>query len=198
MKKLTALFMAIAMSLSLVACGGGPDKQPAIDALDKAGTAFNEVANKMNENIGMYPQDTIDELNELAGIMNEKMELLASDTDLTQEDIDAIVASAAEIEAWATEVRPMLDTIVDTQPAKDAFISAVSVYDEVAIYMNENIELFTEEDIAAMTDVGNVLMECKETLESVTFTDQEALDAFIANMADVEAWALSVKEVLGI
>lgn len=198
MKKLTALFMAIAMSLSLVACGGGPDKQPAIDALDKAGTAFNEVANKMNENIGMYPQDTIDELNELAGIMNEKMELLASDTDLTQEDIDAIVASAAEIEAWATELRPMLDTIVDTQPAKDAFISAVNVYDEVAIYMNENIELFTEEDIAAMTDVGNVLMECKETLESVTFTDQEALDAFIANMADVEAWALSVKEALGI
>lgn len=198
MKKLTALFMAIAMSLSLVACGGGPDKQPAIDALDKAGTAFNEVANKMNENIGMYPQDTIDELNELAGIMNEKMELLASDADLTQEDIDAIVASAAEIEAWATELRPMLDTIVDTQPAKDAFISAVNAYDEVAIYMNENIELFTEEDIAAMTDVGNVLMECKETLESVTFTDQEALDAFIANMADVEAWALSVKETLGI
>ena len=34
MKKLTALIMAVALSLSLVACGGGPDKQPAIDAMN--------------------------------------------------------------------------------------------------------------------------------------------------------------------
>ena len=198
MKKLTALFMAIAMSLSLVACGGGPDKQPAIDAMDKAGAAFNEVANKMNENIGIYPQETVDELNELADLMNEKVELLSSDTKLTQEDIDAIIAASAEIEAWAVEIKPMLDTLVDTQPANEAFTSAANAYNEVATYMNENVDLFTQEDIDAMTEVGELLMECKETLESITFTDQESLDAFIASLADIESWAVSVKEALGI
>ena len=198
MKKLTALFMALAMSLSLVACGGGPDKQPAIDALDKAGAAFNEVANKMNENINIYPQETIDDLNELADIMNEKVELLNSDTELTQEDIDAIIAASAEIETWATEMRPMLDTIVDIQPAKEAFDSAANVYNEVANYVNENLDLFTQEDMDAMAEVGGILTECYETLESLTFTDQESLDAFIASLAEVEAWALGVKEALGI
>ena len=198
MKKLTALIMAVALSLSLVACGGGPDKQPAIDAMNKASDAFNEVADKMNKNIDIYPQDMVDDLNEMVDVVNEQVDLLNSGEDLTQEDLDAIIEVAAHVETWAAEFSPMVDTFVGTEPAMAAYDAAANAYNEVVDYMNENLESFTQEDIDAVAEVGELLTSCQEQLEGITFTDQESLDAMIESFAEIEAWAAELKTALGI
>ena len=198
MKKLTALIMAVAMSLSLVACGGGPDKQPAIDAINKASNAFNEVADKMNENIDIYPQDMVDDLNEMVDLVNEQVALLDSGEDLTQEELDAIIEVAAHVETWAAEFSPMVDTFVGTEPVMAAYDAAANAYNDVVNYMNENLESFTQEDIDAVAEVGELLASCKADLEGITFTDQESLDAMIAAFGDIEAWAVELKAALGI
>ena len=55
MKKITSLLLVLVMCVSLVACGG-VDKQPAIDAFNKASTAYDEVATIINENPDAYDQ----------------------------------------------------------------------------------------------------------------------------------------------
>lgn len=198
MQKLTALIMAVAMSLSLVACGGGPDRQPAIDAMNKASAAYNEVADKMNEKIDIYPQDMVDDLNEMVDIVNEQVDRLNSDEELTQEDLDAIIEVAAQVEAWAAEFSPMVDTFVGTEPVMAAYDAAANAYNEVITYMNENLDAFTQEDIDAVAEVGELLASCKEDLEGITFTDQESLDAMIAAFGEIEVWAVEIKTALGI
>ena len=79
MKKLVALLIAMAMTLSLAACGGSSDqpaapaapaaptasaaptldKQDAIDAFNKASTIYDALVNKMNAEIELYPADLI-------------------------------------------------------------------------------------------------------------------------------------------
>ena len=204
MKKLIALLLALVMCLSLVACGGDTTdpNAPVIDAFNAASDAFATTANAINEDIEAYPQDLVDELNELVDIMNANVDLLASDEEMTQEDLDAIVEFSAEVEAWAAETKPLIEeyaaTAVDTQPAKDAYVSAENAYNEILTYVNENPELFTQEDIAAVTEIGESLDLCKEALETTPVTDQEALDALIVSLVDMENWAVSVKEALGI
>ncbi len=201
MKKLLTFALAFALSLSLVACGG-PDKQPAIDALNAAGHSFNEVADQINANLSIYPQDLIDELNELAAAMNEKSDLLSSDAEMTEEELNDIITLSAEIETWAAETKVLLDeyesTYVDVQPIHDAYASAAAAYNEVVDYMNANIDQFSQEDIDTMTEIGEVLTEYATIMEDVFALDQETVDLGVSALNDIEEWALEVKAALGI
>ncbi len=94
MKKLLALTLALVMSLSLVACGGGVDKTEVSAAYTSVSTAYNEVANLANENADAISQETVSALTETGSVIPEyKAEIESSD--LTQERADEIVEELA-------------------------------------------------------------------------------------------------------
>lgn len=90
MKKIITLLAAMVMCVNLIACGG-VDKQPAIDAYNELCDNYNVFVELVNEEIDSVPQEDIDELNELTATMDEYAELLDSDTELTQEEVDEMV-----------------------------------------------------------------------------------------------------------
>lgn len=107
MKKLVSLLLAVILCLSLAACGG-PDKQPAIDAHNKAGEAMNALSDLINQDPASYA-DYIDEMNELVELLNECGAYLESSSDLNQEDLDEWVGVCGEIEAWASLTKAELE-----------------------------------------------------------------------------------------
>ena len=104
MKKLIALVLALVLSISLVACGGA-DKQPAIDAFNKASTAFDEVANAINADPDAYAQEVIDAMVEMATVMQEHKALLESSEDISEEKLAEMTAWYAEVEQWVAAVK---------------------------------------------------------------------------------------------
>jgi len=104
MKKLIALALVMVLCLSLVACGG-PDKQPAIDAFNKASTAFNEVSAVINADPEAYAEEVITTMVEMANLLNEHKEVLENNTDLTQEKLDEMMAWYGEVEEWVAAVK---------------------------------------------------------------------------------------------
>lgn len=104
MKKLVALLLTLVMCLSLVACGG-PDKQPAIDAFNKAKDSFNEVAVEINKEPDAYAQEVIDTMVDMANLLEEHGKLLSSDEELSEEQLNEMIEWYAEVEDWVAEVK---------------------------------------------------------------------------------------------
>ena len=106
MKKLISLLLVFTMCVSLVACGG-PDKQPAIDAHNRAGDAINEVIEIINSDPEAYA-DYVEDVGALVDMFNQIGEGLESSNDLNQEDLDEWVEMCGEIEQWAADVKAEL------------------------------------------------------------------------------------------
>ena len=107
MKKLIALALALVLSLSLVACGGA-DKQPAIDAFNKASKAFDEVATVINADPDAYAEEVIDTMIEMATVMQEHKALLESTDDIPEENLNEMIAWYGDVEAWVADVKAEL------------------------------------------------------------------------------------------
>ena len=107
MKKITSLLLALIMCMSLVACGG-PDKQPAVDAFNKTSNAFNEVATAINENPDAYDQEVIDTMIEMANVLNQHKELLESDTEIDEEQLNEMIAWYGTVDEWVADVKAEL------------------------------------------------------------------------------------------
>lgn len=107
MKKMVSLLLVIAMCFSLTACGG-PDKQPAIDAHNKAGDAVNAVSDILNSDPETYAA-YIEEMIPLVDMLNECGEVLGSDDTLEQDALDEWVEVCGEIEQWAIDVKAELE-----------------------------------------------------------------------------------------
>ncbi|MBE5867795.1 MAG: hypothetical protein E7293_02400 [Lachnospiraceae bacterium] len=106
MKKLFAIVLAMVMCLSLVACGG-PDKQTAIDAFNSANTVYTKIAVVVNSDADFISDEDLATLLEIAdGVVSYKA-LLESDTKLTEDQINEIVAWGADVEET---VGAMLET----------------------------------------------------------------------------------------
>ena len=104
MKKLIALALAMILCLALVACGG-PDRQPAIDAFNKAKDAFNEVANTINADIEAYDPELVDAMIEMAGVLEDHKARLESDEEISQEQLDAMIEWYGTVEEWVEEYK---------------------------------------------------------------------------------------------
>ena len=107
MKKLIALALVLVLCVSLVACGG-PDKQPAIDAFNKASTAFNEVSAVINADIESYDEEFVDGMIEMANLLAKYKDLLESDKEITQESLDEMVEWFGTVEDWVADVKAEL------------------------------------------------------------------------------------------
>lgn len=191
MKKMCAFLMAMVMSLSLVACGG-VDIQPAIDAFNNASTAYDAVSNKVNAEIGAYPEEFIDTMNELADTMLEYKAVLESGEELTEEQVNEMITVFAEVEKWATETEPKLDEFktigADKQPAIDAFNKTSTAFDAVVEVINANPELYGQDVIDLMTQMSDTLTECKTLLESETMLTEDVVSSMVTQLTDIEAW----------
>ena len=218
MKKLFALFLAMMMVFSLVACGGsdsgadtsddagveepsGADTQPAIDAFNAAADAFDAVANAVNEDIDAYSQELIDTLNEMSDAMLEAKELLESDTEIPAETVEELVSNLTDIEAWAIDVYENLDTMtieattVDTsrEAVVESFNYVSTRFDAISQEVNANIEAYDEEFVDGMVSVAEGLIAYKELLESgVELTEEESL-AILEDLLLIDEWIVSVE-----
>lgn len=106
MKKLVSLLLALVMCASLAACGG-PDKQPAVDAYNKAADAVNAVADILYADPETYAP-YIEDMLKLIDTMNECGEKLKGD-DLSQEQLDKIAKDCGEIEEWAIAAKAAVE-----------------------------------------------------------------------------------------
>lgn len=99
--------MALIMCLSLVACGA-PDRQPAMDAFNKTSAAFNEIGAVINADPGAYDQEVIDTMVEMANLLNQYKEILEGDNDLSEEDLDNMIAWFGTVDEWIADVNAEL------------------------------------------------------------------------------------------
>ncbi len=107
MKRITSLLLALIMCLSLVACGA-PDRQPAMDAFNKTSAAFNEIGAVINADPGAYDQEVIDTMVEMANLLNQYKEILEGDNDLSEEDLDNMIAWFGTVDEWIADVNAEL------------------------------------------------------------------------------------------
>ena len=104
MKKLIALLLALVMCLSLAACGGGPDVQPAIDAYNQCSEAYNGFVAYGNEHLDEFSEEDIEFFNAIADYLNECADKLENDSEFTQEEIDEMVEMFDEFTGVMEEV----------------------------------------------------------------------------------------------
>ena len=110
MKKFVGILMVMLLSVTLVACGG-VDKQPAIDAFNNATSVYDALVNEINADISAYPQELIDVMMEMSEALLENKAVLEGDQELTQEQIDAMVAAFGDVEKWAKETSSELTNL---------------------------------------------------------------------------------------
>ena len=109
MKKLVAFLLALVMCAALVACGGGVDKQPAIDAFNEASTAFDAVGSQINADPDAYDDEVFEVMNEMADVLIMHKELLESDEEISQEQMDEMIAWYGEVLDWVDTVKADLE-----------------------------------------------------------------------------------------
>ena len=108
MKKLRYLLLALIICATLTACGG-PDKQPAIDAHNRAVTAINELAAIINQNPEAYAAEDIATMNAMVETLDQVADALENRNDLDQDALNEWVKVCGEVEQWAIEVKAVLE-----------------------------------------------------------------------------------------
>lgn len=103
MKKLIALVLALVLCLALAACG--PDKQPAIDAFNKASRAFDEVAVVINADPGAFDDEVVSTMVEMAELLQEHKALLEGNDEISQDKLDEMIEWYGEVEEWVDAVK---------------------------------------------------------------------------------------------
>ena len=200
MKKLFTLLLAVALCLSIAACGG-VDKQPAIDAFNNASDAYDKLVDEMNTNIEAYPPELIEVMTEMGDAMRENKAILESDQELTEELVAQMVSAFGEVQAWSEETFGSLDEIIaETNAGKMAVIEVFNetstAFDALVDKLNANIDAQDQQTIDLMTEMAAVLTECKNLLESDTPIDDELAQQLISDLTNIKTWLADAEPVL--
>lgn len=107
--KLLALLLALAMAFGLAACGENPKKDEAIDAFNKTSTAFNEVANIVNENADSMKEDDIKTFQEMSELLTTYKNLLEGDGEISDEKYDEMITWFGTVQNWISQVKTELN-----------------------------------------------------------------------------------------
>lgn len=91
MKKIITLLVTVVMCITLAACSGGVDKQPAIDSFNELCDNYNRFVELGNAEIDSISEEDIDFFNNFVEELDAYGEQLESDTEFTQEEIDEMV-----------------------------------------------------------------------------------------------------------
>ena len=107
---------------------------PALEAFQAASDAYNDFAARVNAEIDIYPDSFIDEMNQLADLMNQMQAELENAESLTEEEVQAVIATAEGVLAWVEENDVQL-LESDELPLKDVvyyFNSVTDRFDTIA------------------------------------------------------------------
>lgn len=107
--KLLALLLALVMVFGLTACGENPKKDEAIDAFNKTSTAFNEVANIVNENDDSMKEDDIKTFQEMSELLTTYKNLLEGDGEISDEKYDEMITWFGTVQNWISQVKTELN-----------------------------------------------------------------------------------------
>ena len=107
--KLLALLLALVMVFGLTACGENPKKDEAIDAFNKTSTAFNEVANIVNENADRMKEDDIKTFQEMSELLTTYKNLLEGDGEISDEKYDEMITWFGTVQNWISQVKTELN-----------------------------------------------------------------------------------------
>lgn len=105
MKKLVAVMLVLVLCAAFVACGNKVDKQPAIDAMNEAGVLYNEVAEAVNADPDTYGEEAFTFMQELGDELMTNQEWLLSDEEITQEQLDELIAWYGDVVTRMTEIK---------------------------------------------------------------------------------------------
>lgn len=103
MKKLITFVLVLVMCLSLVACGGGVDTQPAIDSYNELTENYNKFVELGNAHLDEIAEEDVEFFNEIAAAIDEYGTKLESDTEFTQEEVDEMVEMFDELNGIIVE-----------------------------------------------------------------------------------------------
>ena len=107
--KLLALLLALVMVFGLTACGENPKKDEAIDAFNKTSTAFNEVANIVNENADSMKEDDIKTFQEMSELLTTYKNLLEGDGEISDEKYDEMITWFGTVLNLISQVKTYLN-----------------------------------------------------------------------------------------
>ena len=106
MKKIIALILVLAMCFMLAACGdSAPDKQPAIDAFNKASVPLGEVCTAVEADPDAFSDELFNELAEMSEGMAAYKTLLEGEEEMTEEDIADAVEWLTYVDERVAEIR---------------------------------------------------------------------------------------------
>lgn len=135
MKKFLALVIALVLTLSLAACGGGVDASAATDAFNTTNNALTEVSTLANDNIDMMDAEVTGALTEIAtAFAGYKAELESSD--LTQERADEIVSELAAYPDQIAGLKAQVEALISGEGAgEEPSAGGSSLLDTVSFYV---------------------------------------------------------------
>ena len=111
MKKMLAMILALVMTLSLTACGGGVDASKALNTFNDTRTQLNAVSTLANDNIALMDQATVDALTKIANVFEGYKGELESDK-LTQKRADEILSELAAYPDQIAELKAQVEELI--------------------------------------------------------------------------------------
>lgn len=213
MKKLLSMILAMVMCVSLVACGGGVDKQPAIDAFNSTNTEFAALAQEVNANVDAYSDEFVDLMIEMGESIASAKDLLESDQELTEENVAELVSSLNGVKEWVAEVNVELEnpgSILWKQEETgllesdelllsdviDYYNTLIDRFDTIAYMVDEDPSAFSDEFVADMVTVSEGLAVYGEALSSGEEATQEDLELIVTDLTDFDMWLQEVESQL--
>ncbi len=195
MKKLLAAVLLVAMILMCFAsCGENPKKQETIDAFNKTSTAFDEVATLINANADSIDDEIISVYKDLSALLTEYKELLESDTELTDEKYDEIIAWLGTAHTAVSDAKTEIETALAALTAEVETEEAVVTEEVVESVFPEalaNVPAYEVSDIALtgwqlaggmingvemeQADLDAVLAACGGTFQFIFLSDGQAM-----------------------
>lgn len=200
MKKLISVLLTLALCLSLAACGSSaPDKQPAVDAFNNASAAYDALVDKINPNIDSYDAEFIDIMKEMGSALTDHKNILESDQELTEEEIQNLIGVFGEVETWAKNTDSSLKLLLaptgDKQSVIDLFNRVSGDFNAMTAEINANIDSYDQQVIDVMTQMANALNEYGNLLNSGSELTAEEADELTASLTEIEKWVTEASGV---
>lgn len=202
MKKLLILMMALAMTLSLAACG--VDNSAAADAFNSTNDQFNSVVDLFNNNLDKMDQETQDAMQSVSDALAAFKAEIESE-DLKQDRADAIVGELKAYPDKIAQLKTKVEALIESagyatteeqtavlteieQGLADVYAQFADVYD----MLNEETQAFVDEIGQQVTDIGGVLdgstvLSSAEAAEQFIEGSQGVLEAAQTGWAEIEA-----------
>ena len=183
------------------------DKQAVIDTFNKTSTVFDELVNEINANIEAQDQNTIDLMNQMADTLLQTKDLLESDKQLTEDEVNTLIQQLSDIEKWVGDAKEVLvggtsasneaageDVVyADKQSIIEYFNMVSPMFDATATAVNENIDAYSEEFVDTLISLSGLMTSYKEILESDYEITQEDYDAMMVDLTAIEQWLLEIE-----